>query len=104
MTLTKRQLRLRLQDRFQLITSYGTSTILAIILGATFFQLPPTANGGFTRGSILFIGMLVSGLDAFGEVSLVYSRMIAVSSLTFHQMPALMLGRPSEYRAFAVLF
>lgn len=66
--LTKRQMRLRLQDWFQLLTSFGTSTVLAIILGATFFKLPATASGGFTRGSILFIGMLVIGLDAFGEV------------------------------------
>ena len=56
------------------------------MLGATFYNLPPTADGGFTRGSIIFVGksilclvlmmlnvlftpaMLVVCLDAFGEV------------------------------------
>ncbi|KIJ32383.1 hypothetical protein M422DRAFT_265882, partial [Sphaerobolus stellatus SS14] len=78
--LTKRQFRLRLQDRFQLFTSFGMSIILAIVLGAAFFNLPPTANGGFTRGSILFVALLINCLDAFGE------------------MPWQMLGRPVLYK------
>ncbi|KIJ32375.1 hypothetical protein M422DRAFT_265873 [Sphaerobolus stellatus SS14] len=78
--LTKRQFRLRLQDRFQLFTSFGMSIILAIVLGAAFFDLQPTANGGFTRGSILFVALLINCLDAFGE------------------MPSQMLGRPVLYK------
>ncbi|KAF8583992.1 hypothetical protein K439DRAFT_1617076 [Ramaria rubella] len=78
--LTARQFQLRLQDRFQLITSYCMSIGLSIVLGAAFFNLPPTANGGFTRGSVIFVAMLVSCLDAFGE------------------MPSQMMGRPILYK------
>lgn len=74
--LTRRQFQLRIQDRFQLITSYGLSWILAIVIGAAFFNLPPTSAGAFTRGSVIFVAMLTSCLDAFGE------------------MPTQMLGRP----------
>jgi len=42
---------------------------LAIVLGASYYNLPETAQGGFTRGSILFVALLVNCLDAFGEVS-----------------------------------
>jgi ATP-binding cassette subfamily G (WHITE) protein 2 (SNQ2) len=38
--------------------------------------LPDTAEGGFTRGSVIFIGLLTVCLDAFAE------------------MPTMMLGRP----------
>lgn len=74
--LTKRQFQLRLQDRFSLYTSYIFSTILAIVIGATFFDLPTTAAGGFTRSSLIFVAMLTSALEAFAE------------------LPVAMLGRP----------
>lgn len=74
--LTKRRFQLRLQDSFQLYTSFTLSTILAIIIGVAFYNLPPTSAGAFTRGSVIFVSMLTSCLDAFGE------------------MPMQMLGRP----------
>ena len=43
--------------------------ILAIVLGATFFNLPPTANGGFTRGSIMFVGRLSIDVMCCGQHS-----------------------------------
>jgi len=86
-SLTIRQFRVRLQDRFQLYTSFGMSTILALIIGGGFFDLPTTAAGGFTRGGVIFSGMLTICLDAFGE------------------MPTQMVGRPvvkkqTEYGLF----
>ncbi|OSX66986.1 hypothetical protein POSPLADRAFT_1072131 [Postia placenta MAD-698-R-SB12] len=71
-----RQFQMRLQDRFQLITSYSLYTILALIIGAAFFNLKPDAAGSFTRGSVIFAGLLTACLDTFGE------------------MPTQMLGRP----------
>ncbi|KAI0323043.1 ABC-2 type transporter-domain-containing protein [Amylostereum chailletii] len=68
--LTKRQFQTRLQDRFQLVTSFSLSTILALVLGGAYFNLPTTAQGAFTRGSLIFAAMLTSALDAFGELPL----------------------------------
>jgi ATP-binding cassette, subfamily G (WHITE), member 2, SNQ2 len=76
LVLTQRQFQLRLQDRFSLWTSYVFTTILAFVIGATYFDLPTTAAGGFTRGSLIFVAMLTSALEAFAE------------------LPVAMLGRP----------
>ncbi|KAH9999357.1 P-loop containing nucleoside triphosphate hydrolase protein [Russula vinacea] len=70
MALARRQFQMRLQDRFQLVTSFSLSVILAIIIGAAFFDQRSTSNGAFTRTSVIFITMLTSCLDAFGELSI----------------------------------
>ncbi|KAG9313864.1 pleiotropic drug resistance ABC transporter [Chiua virens] len=74
--LTIRQFWVRLQNRFQLTTSIGVAIILALVVGGAFFDLPDTAEGGFTRGSVIFVGLLTVCLEAFSE------------------MPTMMLGRP----------
>ncbi|OSD06180.1 hypothetical protein PYCCODRAFT_1384259 [Trametes coccinea BRFM310] len=71
-----RQFQMRLQDRFQLITSFSLSTILALVIGAAYYNLQLSSAGAFTRGSVIFAGLLTSALDTFGE------------------MPVQMLGRP----------
>ncbi|KAJ7109815.1 ABC-2 type transporter-domain-containing protein [Mycena epipterygia] len=89
--LTKRQFQMRMQDKFQLYTSFSLSTILGLVLGAAFFNLPLTSAGAFTRGGVIFTALLNTCLDAFGE------------------LPSQMLGRPilrkqtnySMYRASA---
>jgi ATP-binding cassette subfamily G (WHITE) protein 2 (SNQ2) len=74
--LARRQFQMRIQDRFQLVTSISLSAILALVLGAAFLKLPQTAAGGFTRGGVIFASTLTAALDAFGEI------------------PLMMLGRP----------
>ncbi|RPD82151.1 hypothetical protein L226DRAFT_497300 [Lentinus tigrinus ALCF2SS1-7] len=71
-----RQFRMRLQDRFQLITSFSLATILALVIGAAYYNLQLTSQGAFTRGSVIFAALLTCCLDTFGE------------------MPVQMLGRP----------
>ena len=43
--------------------------VLAIIIGAAYYNLPLTAAGAFTRGSVIFVALLTCCLDTFGEVS-----------------------------------
>ncbi|KDR85534.1 hypothetical protein GALMADRAFT_234460 [Galerina marginata CBS 339.88] len=74
--LTVRQFQQKLQDKFQLYTSFSLSMILAIVIGAAYYNQPLTSNGAFTRGSVIFAALLTTCLDAFGE------------------MPMQMLGRP----------
>ena len=71
--LTKRQFQMRLQDKFQLATSYTLSWVLAIVIGGAFFNLPLTSAGAFTRGSVMFAALFTSCLDTFGEVSSVHA-------------------------------
>lgn len=74
--LTRRQFQRRLQDKFQIYTSFGFMTALALFIGGCFYNLPPSSTGAFTRGSVLFVALLVSSFD------------------TFVEMPMQMLGRP----------
>ncbi|KAG6817582.1 hypothetical protein H0H87_006959 [Tephrocybe sp. NHM501043] len=74
--LTVRQFQTRIQDKFQLYTSYSLSIVLALVIGSGFYNQPLTSAGAFTRGSVIFAALLTTCLDAFGE------------------MPMQMLGRP----------
>ncbi|RXW23030.1 hypothetical protein EST38_g2801 [Candolleomyces aberdarensis] len=74
--LTKRQFQTRLQDRFQIYTSFTIALALAFVLGGAFYNQPYTSSGAFTRGSVIFAALLTTCLDAFGE------------------MPGQMVGRP----------
>ncbi|TFK26768.1 ABC-transporter [Coprinopsis marcescibilis] len=90
--LTKRQFQTRLQDDFQLKTGYFFTLVLALLIGGSFFQLPLSSNGAFTRGALIFTALMVTCLDAFAE------------------LPTQMVGRPivrkqtdySMYRASAI--
>lgn len=48
--LTKRSFLLRLQDKFQLYTSFGLSISLAFVIGGAYYNLPLSSSGAFTRG------------------------------------------------------
>ena len=56
--IAKRQTILKFQDTFGLYTGYGTSLVISLIVGSVFFRLPETASGAFTRGGLLFLGLL----------------------------------------------
>ncbi|TFK26772.1 ABC-transporter [Coprinopsis marcescibilis] len=75
-SLTKRQFQMRLQDKFQLYTSFGLAMSLSLVLGGAFFSLPLTSSGAFTRGGVIFAALLTTCLEAFNE------------------MPTQMIGRP----------
>jgi ATP-binding cassette, subfamily G (WHITE), member 2, SNQ2 len=70
--LTVRQFQTKIQDKFQLFTSFGLSTTLAVVLGCSYINLPLTSAGAFTRGSVIFIALLTTCLDAFGEVCVTF--------------------------------
>ncbi|KAK0208987.1 ABC-2 type transporter-domain-containing protein [Desarmillaria ectypa] len=74
--LAVRAFQMRMQDRFQLITSMSLSTILALVIGGAYWSQQLTAAGAFTRGGLIFAALLTTCLDAFGE------------------LPMQMLGRP----------
>jgi ATP-binding cassette subfamily G (WHITE) protein 2 (SNQ2) len=56
--ITKRQTILKFQDKFGVYTGYGTSIVIALIVGSVYFRLPESASGAFTRGGLLFLGLL----------------------------------------------
>jgi hypothetical protein len=64
--IAKRQTILKFQDKFGVYTGYATSIIIALVVGSVYFQLPASASGAFTRGGLLFLGLLfnVSGAHA----------------------------------------
>ncbi|OCF78442.1 ATP-binding cassette transporter [Kwoniella mangroviensis CBS 8886] len=80
LTIAKRQLMLKFQDKFGIYTGYSTSIIIALIVGSVYFRLPETASGAFTRGGLLFLGLLFNALTSFSE------------------LPSQMMGRSVLYR------
>lgn len=68
--LTVRAFQMRMQDKFQLITSMSLSTILALVIGGAYWGQELTAAGAFTRGGLIFAALLTTCLDAFGELPL----------------------------------
>jgi len=71
--------------------------ILAIVIGVTFINQPNTTAGGFTRGSVIFLGALTS----FGVITLLIAptaAMLLNCLNAFVEMPLQMLGRPILYK------
>ena len=65
-----RQFQMRLQDRFQIMSSYLLSLWVAFVAGIAYLYLPLTAAGGFTRVTLLFVGLLMMVFDSQGEIGL----------------------------------
>ena len=68
--LTVRQFQMRLQDRFQIVSSYLLNLWVALVVGTVYLNLPLTGAGGFTRATLLFIGPLMMVFDSQGEIGL----------------------------------
>lgn len=66
--LTVRQAQLRAMDRLDLIVSFSTTIIVALISGSVYFKLPETSQGAFTRGGVIFIALLFNSFQAFNEL------------------------------------
>lgn len=94
--LMKRQFLLKWQNKFQLVVSWVTSTIVAIILGTVWLNLPRTSAGAFTRGGVLFIALLFNIFEAFGEIVSVFLNRGIVNkhrAYTFHRPSALWIAQ-----------
>jgi ATP-binding cassette subfamily G (WHITE) protein 2 (SNQ2) len=49
-----RQFQLKAQDKVDLVVSWTTSIVVAIIAGSVYLQMPQTAAGAFTRGGAMY--------------------------------------------------
>ncbi|GAA5871103.1 hypothetical protein JCM8547_005358, partial [Rhodosporidiobolus lusitaniae] len=63
-----RQFQLKAQDKVDLVVSWSTSIIVAVISGVVYLQMPQTAAGAFTRGGAIFIALLFNSFQAFNEL------------------------------------
>ena len=93
--LVRRQTLLKWQDRFSLTVSWITTLFLGIMLGTVWLDLPQTTAGAFPRGGLLFISLLFSAFQAFGElVATVLGRGVLNKhkAYTFHRPSALWLA------------
>ncbi len=66
--LTIRQMQMILGNRLDIFVSFATTIAISLIVGGVFLNLPETAAGAFTRGGVLFIGLLFNALTAFNEL------------------------------------
>lgn len=94
--LMKRQFLLKWGDQFSLVVSWFTSTVIAIVFGTVYLNLPETSAGAFTRGGILFMSLLFNAFQAFGElVTTMIGRGIVNKhkAYTFHRPSALWIAQ-----------
>ena len=68
--LTIRQFQMRLQDRFQIVSSYILNLWVAFVAGIVYLNLPLTGGGGYMRATLLFVGPLMMVFDSQGEIGL----------------------------------
>lgn len=104
--LMKRQFLLKWQDKFSLVVSWTTSTIVAIILGTVWLNLPRTSAGAFTRGGVIFIALLFNIFEAFGELGTTMLDRPIVNkhrAYTFHRPSALWIAQILIDLAFAAV-
>ncbi|OBT73949.1 hypothetical protein VF21_07432 [Pseudogymnoascus sp. 05NY08] len=104
--LMRRQFLIKWQDKFQLCVSWGTSLIIAIVVGTTWLNIPQTSAGAFTRGGVLFISFLFNCFQAFGELaSTMLGRPIVNKhrAYTFHRPSALWVAQIAVDLSFAAM-
>lgn len=75
-----RDIQLTLQDRKSLIFEWATALSIAIVIGSVYLNQPLTTAGAFTRGGVIFMGLLFNVFMSFAE------------------LPKQMLGRPILWR------
>ncbi|KAF1982123.1 hypothetical protein K402DRAFT_397857 [Aulographum hederae CBS 113979] len=92
MACTKRQFLVMIGDRQSLAGKWGGILFQALIVGSLFYDLPPTAQGAFPRGGVLFFMLLFNALLALAELTAAFeSRPILLKHKTFA------FYRPSAY-------
>lgn len=81
---TNRQFRVMIGDQASLFGKWGGVLFQALIVGSTFYNLPPTSNGVFTRGGVLFLILLFNALIAVAELTSAFaSRPILLKHKSF---------------------
>jgi len=55
-------------DKLDIAVSYSTTIAISLIIGSCYLQLPETAADAFTRGGVLFLGLLFNALTSFSEL------------------------------------
>ncbi|PLW16743.1 hypothetical protein PCANC_12308 [Puccinia coronata f. sp. avenae] len=81
-----RDIQLTLQDRKSLVFEWATAISISIVLGSVFLNQPLTTAGAFTRGGVIFMGLLFNVFMSFSE------------------LPKQMLGRPIMWRQTSFCF
>lgn len=81
-----RDIQLKLQNRIGLAFSWGSAFLISIIIGSIYLNLPTTAAGAFTRGGVIFLGLLFNVFISFTE------------------LPSQMMGRPIMWRQTGFCF
>lgn len=70
---THRQFLIMIGDPLSLYGKWGGIVFQSLIVGALFYDLPPTAAGVFPRGGVLFFMLLFNALLALAELTAAFS-------------------------------
>jgi ATP-binding cassette subfamily G (WHITE) protein 2 (SNQ2) len=81
---TSRQFKVMIGDKQSLGGKWGGILFQALIVGSLFYNLPPTAQGAFPRGGVIFFMLLFNALLALAELTSAFeSRPILLKHKSF---------------------
>ncbi|KAF2642827.1 hypothetical protein P280DRAFT_276326 [Massarina eburnea CBS 473.64] len=81
---TVRQFKVMIGDQQSLAGKWGGILFQALIVGSLFYNLPPTAQGAFPRGGVIFFMLLFNALLALAELTSAFeSRPILLKHKSF---------------------
>ncbi|KAH8664556.1 ABC-2 type transporter-domain-containing protein [Xylariales sp. PMI_506] len=61
-------------DRSAVLTTFISQVIISLIIGSVFYGTPDASAGFYSKGSAIFIAVLVNGLTSISEISTLYSQ------------------------------
>jgi hypothetical protein len=109
-----RDVQLTLQDRKSLVFEWATALSISIVIGSVFLDQPLTTAGAFTRGGVIFMGLLFNVFMCEQKTLLlaltsvkkdVWSDLSSgLFCLAFSELPKQMLGRPIMWRQTSFCF
>lgn len=70
----RRRLQLAWGNKPSLLIPIIVSVIQSIIIGSTFFRIPDSTSGFFSRGGVLFFAILFNAFQAMAEITVSYAQ------------------------------
>ncbi|QUC23777.1 uncharacterized protein UV8b_08018 [Ustilaginoidea virens] len=102
--LMKRQLILKLQDRFALTLEWASIVIVGIVMGTLYSGMDKTSASAFSRAGLLFMAVVFCAFRSFSEVGGIMTGRDIVNkhkAFAFHRPSALWISQVIVDQAFA---
>ncbi|KAL7273145.1 ATP-binding cassette transporter snq2 [Rhizina undulata] len=94
--LMQREIQLQLQDKISLRSRFLNVTVIGLLIGSLFFQIPRTSEGAFAMGGALFFNIIVVGwMQMIEAINMANGRAITSkqTAFAFYRPSALVISK-----------